>query len=100
MFVPVACSACGKPFQVPEAAVGKPAACPWCRAAVLALPVGGAPPVAEPESRRLTPPARQEGEPKPTPEPLSLDDEPPAAPAPPVRRVRPWLILLGILLAV
>jgi hypothetical protein len=40
MYVPVACSQCGKPFQVPEASLGKPAACPWCQAIVLGLPVG------------------------------------------------------------
>src|SRR5256885_980687 len=27
MFVPVACSECGKPFQVPEAAIGQPTSC-------------------------------------------------------------------------
>jgi hypothetical protein len=90
MFVPVACSQCGKPFQVPEAAVGKPAACPWCQAAVLALPVGApvvAPaPTEEPprENRSLTPPAHQE-----QPEPLPLDDEPPARVTPPARVRKP-----------
>ena len=58
MFVPVACSQCGKPFQVPDAAVGKAVACPWCAASVLGLPVAA-----------------------PQPEPLSLDD-PPRTPAP------------------
>src|ERR1700722_15244553 len=41
MFVPVACSECGKPFQVPETALAKSTACPWCQATVLALPVSG-----------------------------------------------------------
>lgn len=80
MFVPVACSACGKPFQVPESAIGQPAACPWCRAAVLALPFAGAP---------STDPAT------PTSEPLSLDDE---TPAPTPSQRRPKFILLVLLL--
>jgi hypothetical protein len=41
MFIPVACSQCGKPFQVPEQTVGQPTVCPWCQATVLALPIGG-----------------------------------------------------------
>jgi hypothetical protein len=75
MFLPVACSACGKPFQVPETAIGNQTSCPWCRAAVLALPVAGSPPV----------------NPQPTVTPLSLDEEPPA----PTRSRRGrWLLLL------
>jgi DNA-directed RNA polymerase subunit RPC12/RpoP len=62
MFVPVACSQCGKPFQVPESALGKPAACPWCQSSVLALPVA-----TTAEAQPAKPPA---------PEPLSLDDAP------------------------
>lgn len=62
MFVPVSCTSCGKPFQVPEAGLGKLAPCPWCQAAVTALPVAAPPPDAAPEA--------------PAPEPLSLDDEP------------------------
>lgn len=70
MFVPVSCTSCGKPFQVPEAALGQLAPCPWCAAAVTALPVSA--PVAAPKP--------------PAPEPLSLDDAPaPAAPRPKVR---------------
>jgi hypothetical protein len=73
MFVPVACSVCGKPFQVPDASVGQSVACPWCRASVLALPV------AEPV------------------EPLSLDDDtPPAAPQPLPR----WPITAAVVVAV
>jgi hypothetical protein len=53
MFVPVACSRCGKPFQVPEAAVGSPTVCPWCRDTVLALPVG-LPATAPPPSAPLS----------------------------------------------
>ena len=68
MFVPVACSACGKPFQVPEESIGQQTACPWCRATVLALPVGGAPaPVEAAPAPAATAPA-----------PLSLDDDVPA----------------------
>ncbi len=41
MFVPVACSNCKKPFQVPETSLAKSTACPWCQATVLALPISG-----------------------------------------------------------
>ena len=44
MFVPVNCTNCGKPFQVPEAALGKLAPCPWCQSVVTALPVSAAQP--------------------------------------------------------
>ena len=74
MFVPVSCTNCGKPFQVPEAALGQLAPCPWCQSVVTALPVSA--PVA----------------PQAPATPLSLDDEPPARtipkappPAPPAR---------------
>lgn len=74
MFVPVACSQCGKPFQVPEAVVGQLAACPWCQASVLALPVARASAAA----------------------PLSLDDNPPQ---PIVRSQRSRArLVLGLLL--
>ena len=63
MFVPVSCTACGKPFQVPDAALGQLAPCPWCQAVVTALPV----------SAPLQPNAN-------TTAPLTLDDEPPARP--------------------
>lgn len=61
MFVPVACSQCGKPFQVPEASVGNSTVCPWCQATVLALPVGAPASGAAPQS---------------TAEPLPLDATP------------------------
>jgi len=86
MFVPVACSRCGKPFQVPDSAVGKPTACPWCQAAVLALPVGGLPPVDPPAADRTPPTA-----------PLSLDDEPLTRTN---ARSRRWVFLLALLVAV
>jgi hypothetical protein len=119
MFVPVACSQCGKPFQAPEAELGKPVVCPWCRATVPALPVAA--PAAAPGDSR--PPARPDAPqpaesppasrlPWPQPEPLSLDDAPPAeakpkAPPPPARRAaRPavprskwfwwWAAVLGV----
>jgi 4-amino-4-deoxy-L-arabinose transferase-like glycosyltransferase len=76
LFVPVGCSACGKRFQVPEAAIGKPAACPWCQAAVLALPVAAAPAT-------------------PATDPLSLDDD---TPAPTPTQRRPRFIVLALLL--
>jgi hypothetical protein len=94
MFVPVACSQCGKPFQVPEDTIGKTTACPWCRAAVLALPIGAP---AQPSEKREptpaapTPPAQT----APKPEVLSLDDAPPT---PPRRRlVRRVLIVVMLL---
>jgi hypothetical protein len=90
MFVPVACSQCGKPFQVPDAAIGKPTACPWCQATVLALPVGSQPPAdSPPQTEDRTAGAITSEEKKPevlslpgnrepinSTEPLSLDDEP------------------------
>lgn len=82
MFVPVACSACGKPFHVPETAIGSPAACPWCRATVLALPVAEIPPVAA-----ATPTV-----------PLSLDDEIPASL--PSRSGRRYVVLALVLIAI
>lgn len=92
MFVPVTCSQCGKPFHVPEASVGQAVVCPWCAAAVLALPVGA--PVPTP----------------PTPEPLPLEDiselprafpsPAPAAGLPAARRFgwfRLWMVPAGLL---
>ncbi|HUR53316.1 MAG TPA: hypothetical protein VMZ71_04260 [Gemmataceae bacterium] len=76
MFVPVACSRCGKPFQVAEASVGQAVACPWCRASVPALPV------AEPVAAQ--------------PEILSLDDTPPAAP----QLLPRWPVTAAIVVAV
>jgi hypothetical protein len=84
MFVPVSCTSCGKPFQVPEAALGKLAPCPWCQAVVTALPVS----LPQPDPPAAPPPSQP-----PAPEPLSLDDAPApvqtatATPiAPPARR--------------
>lgn len=77
MFVPVSCTSCGKPFQVPEAALGKLAPCPWCAATVTALPVSA--PLAD---AKPAPTPTQ----KPAPEPLSLDDEFAPAPKPPAPR--------------
>lgn len=118
MFVPVACSQCTKPFQVPEAAIGKPTACPWCQATVLALPVGAPPtttvptdaPKAEPPAKRPSPvwQALDGASPTTAPkaEPLSLDDSParadrsvpaPTAPRAPRSRLRMILmVLLGL----
>src|SRR5262245_57682670 len=73
MFVPVACSECGKPFQVPEDTVGRTTACPWCRAAVLALPAGLPAETREPAPAPAAPAAPA----TPQPELLSLDDAPP-----------------------
>jgi hypothetical protein len=84
MFVPVACSRCGKPFQVPEETVGQTTACPWCQSAVLALPIGGA---TTPIERTPSPPTG-----RPEPRLLSLDDEP-SWPKPRIR-IRALLALL------
>ena len=64
MFVPVHCNSCGKSFQVPNAKLGQPAVCPWCQAVVTA------------QSEAAVPPAPV------NPEPLSLDDAPPAPQVP------------------
>ncbi len=79
MFSPVACSQCGKPFQVPEATVGKPTVCPWCQATVAALPMG------VPATASTSP----------APEPLSLDDAPALKPTPSPRSRLRW-VLAGI----
>ncbi len=89
MFVPVACSECGKPFQVPETAVGNPTACPWCQATVLALPIATAAPAPPVAQRAQTPPARQE-------EFLPLEDEPVASRT--RRRFPLWIIPVAVLL--
>ncbi len=122
MFVPVSCTNCGKPFQVPEAALGKPTLCPWCAAVVAALPV--APVVAPPEELPPTPtpsvltappevpppappvtavvPAEQKPKLKPKPipgipVPLSLDDDPPEPRAPEPRAKPKYSSLVTIL---
>jgi hypothetical protein len=91
MFVPVDCSECRKPFQVPEATVGKPTVCPWCQATVLALPMGApAQPVPVPlpaEEKPVAPAERPQPQRTLAPqtsatEPLSLDDAPAAKPLP------------------
>lgn len=81
MFVPVSCTSCGKPFQVPEAALGKLTPCPWCSATVTALPVAA--PLSDSQPKT-----------EPAPEPLSLDDAPERSPnekpnARPALRARP-----------
>lgn len=43
MFTAVACSRCGKAFQVAATALGTSVACPWCKESVLALPVASSP---------------------------------------------------------
>lgn len=86
MFVPVSCTNCGKPFQVPETALGKLAPCPWCQAVVTALPVSA--PVSPAEQSEQQP-SQPQPQPQPAPEPpkpaappqqepLSLDDAPPS----------------------
>src|SRR5262245_22509308 len=111
MFVPVACSECGKPFQVPDAAVGKPTVCPWCQTTVAALPLGTpiALPAPDPEPTPASPPATESRDsPRPArrddrdPAPLPLDDAPPSPPAPPFNWFPWWVIVatvLGLVLA-
>jgi hypothetical protein len=96
MFVPVACSQCGKPFQAPESELGKPVVCPWCRATVPALPVAAPSPAAPPPGAE-SPPASPL--PWPQPEPLSLDDAAAAEapPAPPRRHaLRFWFRVFAL----
>lgn len=91
MFVPVNCTNCGKPFQVPETALAKLAPCPWCQEIVTALPV------ANPKADAAQ-------------EPLSLDDAPEPkqtlSPVPPVSAPvrRPFnlvlLITVGLVVAI
>src|SRR4051812_46452760 len=86
MFVPVNCTKCGKPFQVPETALGKLAPCPWCQEVVTALPVS----VPQSDQRSLTAPEPSKptaSPPAPAPEPLPLDDAPTPAQKP--ARARP-----------
>lgn len=107
MFVPVTCTSCQKPFQVPEAALGKLAPCPWCGAVVTALPVSApiaepgqrpqqAPPPPPPQSQRA--PAANQSQPIPAAQTaLSLDDAEPARPeAPRGRSSLPFTILIGV----
>lgn len=108
MFVPVSCTSCGKPFQVPEAALGKPTLCPWCAAVVAALPVAqvAAPPDVPPPAPTVPAVVIQEQQPKPKPKPipgmpvpLSLDDEPfePPAPEPRAKSKSKYSSLITIL---
>ena len=81
MFVPVSCTSCGKPFQVPETALGKLAPCPWCQEVVTALPVS----VPQSDQRPATAPESPQptaSSPAPTPEPLPLEDAPAVAQKP------------------
>jgi hypothetical protein len=91
MFVPVSCTSCGKPFQVPESALGKLAPCPWCQAVVTALPVSvpvvvpeantqpEAQPAQQPKSATLSAAPPEPPKPAlPPSEPLSLDDTEPS----------------------
>ncbi|MDY3561897.1 hypothetical protein R5W23_003326 [Gemmata sp. JC673] len=92
MFVPVGCTSCGKLFQVPEAALGQTAQCPWCQAAQPGAPPSPAAGPAEPPAPKWlkkytgeAPPVSPAAATKPhEQEPLSLDDdEAPAAPPDP-----------------
>lgn len=102
MFVPVNCTNCGKPFQVPDAALGQLAPCPWCQAVVTALPVSApvAPPSPEPPKREAPPPPRAVPVAKAVrpPQPLSLDDDAPPLAAPAMESK--LILRLGVGLAV
>ena len=94
MFVPVGCTNCGKPFQVPETALGQSTLCPWCQSTVTALPVAEVvePPARQPAAVTQREPPAPKWRKKATrgipvaksaePKPLSLDDEPAHAPSP------------------
>ncbi len=108
MFVPVSCTNCGKPFQVPESALGQRTLCPWCQAVVTALPVA-APVAPAPEQPAPEPPERDIPVAKIVlpPQPLSLDDAPAKArpvhpPAPPAPRAwfSPITIVIGMVVVI
>jgi hypothetical protein len=81
MFVPVSCTSCGKPFQVPEEALGKLAPCPWCQTVVTALPVSAPLQKPEPAAQPELPPSPQQPAPPPA-APVALELPKAAAPAP------------------
>ncbi len=95
MFVPVNCSQCGKPFQVPESSLGQLAPCPWCAASVATRPAS-APATQQQELLSL------DDEPQPVSRPVAKAAPPPAGAAPPDRRsVSIWrLLVVGLLAAV
>ena len=62
MFAQVACGKCGKPFQVPEARLGQPVVCSWCKETVTAVPLSGVVPEALPDDApAVQPPAQRVG---------------------------------------
>lgn len=75
MFVPVSCTACGKPFQVPEPTLGQQTPCPWCKAVVVALPVS-APVVPQPPGEVLSLDDAEPNLPKAQPKPVRAPREP------------------------
>jgi hypothetical protein len=67
MFAAVVCPECGKPFQVPRAALGEPAGCPWCGQTVAALPVATkAKPLSLDDAVQLPPVAKNPGGSRPS----------------------------------
>ncbi|MBM3979137.1 MAG: hypothetical protein FJ304_02415 [Planctomycetes bacterium] len=83
MFVPVGCTNCGKPFQVPDAALGQRAPCPWCNEVVTALPMSA--PVSSAPAPTPAPNPAPAVQPKPAAQrqdALSLYDEPDPPPPP------------------
>ncbi len=93
MYTPVACSACGQPFQVLQTTLGQPTVCPWCQATVVALPIAG--------TVVPSPAATVPGVPSATAqEPLSLDDEPAPQPQPQSSRRRRWWIAFTLVATV
>lgn len=112
MFVPVDCSHCAKPFQVPDAALGQQTLCPWCQQVVRALPVGAPTeaPVAPVPAPKPEPAPAAAPEPAPKPAraipvtkplaPLSLDDDEPAKPAAPGPKARGLLSPVAVVAGV
>ncbi|VTR91307.1 unnamed protein product [Gemmata massiliana] len=101
MFVPVHCTSCSKPFQVPDDALGKPTLCPWCQAVVTALPVASVAevphtqPAPAPEPPAPVVPTAKRGGPRL----LSLDEDAPPKPrigrAAPCENTKPRPVLVA-----
>jgi hypothetical protein len=100
MFVPVSCTSCGKPFQVPEATLGQQTPCPWCKAVVAALPVSA--PTAQAPTEVLSLDDAEPSAPAPKPQPTPKPTPAPQPPREPVRvsaRLAVALVLACVLAA-
>lgn len=100
MFVPVACSQCGKTFQVPEEGIGRPTVCPWCQAIVPARSANQPAPAAEPSPLLPAGPVAPAAAESQTAAPALISFRPQVAgasvsvPAPPLPRRWPWWLPL------